>query len=120
MWGVDDVIPDYSYLTILRATQEPLVENIPIPNGSGVQAGRVDVISGFTLNVTLRDDRRMSALHIGDQVTIVDMGGLLPGRLRGETCTGYVRSPNFEGAAKQAGEKVVVLEYLSLVEGAGL
>lgn len=118
-WGTDGLLtspaPSGGFYTVTRFAQKPLVENIKLPNGTGITATRVQLIDGTEWTITVRDDTRMTPPVIGNTVTIVDAAGLhgTPGVAYSAT----ILDPSYEAAPKQAGERTIIVERLKLIEG---
>lgn len=117
-WGTDNVLqspkPSGGFYVVLRAPQKALVENIKLPNGVGITVTRIQLIDGVQFTLTVRDDTRMTPPQVGDSLSIVDMAGMIGSS--GQVITATVVENDYEAALKQAGERVLLLENLILVE----
>lgn len=104
---------------VTRFNQRALVENIKLPNGSGLTTTRVQIIDGYQWDATVRDDTNITNRpQIGDTVVIVDAAGLISGTV--STVYKYsatVTESGYDASPKQAGEFTVTVEALTLVEG---
>jgi hypothetical protein len=99
---------------VLRFNERVLLDNIKLPNGTGVTSTRVLIRDGVEFTLTVRDDTQMSPPAIGGTISIVDAAGLL-GTV-GLVYLATVIEPNYETAPKQAGERVILAENLILVD----
>lgn len=117
-WGTEGLLqsplPSVGYYTVTRFDERQLVDNIKLPNGNGPTATRVLITDGQQWNVTVRDDTTMTPPRVGATVAVVDGGGF-KGNV-GLVYTAVVVESNYETAVKQAGERVMVLESLTLVD----
>lgn len=120
-WGTEGLLqgslPPISatgYYVVLRFNQKELSENIKLPQGSGLTSTRVRIRDGVQWAITVRDDTQMTAPICGDLLTIVDGSGML-GDV-GLTYSARVVENDYETAVKQAGERVLMLENLVLIE----
>jgi hypothetical protein len=106
-----------SFLIVTRFTQRPLSDLIKLQNGDGLTSTRMFVVDGMQWNITVRDDSSASFPELGSTVTIVDAGGLISAANLGKTYTARVVEPEYEAAPKQAGERILTVESLLLIEG---
>jgi hypothetical protein len=117
-WGTKGIGQNTGWLTVLRFAQKTMAENIKLPNGDGVTATRVLIVDGQQWDLTVRDDTAIVPPQVGDSVTVVDAGGLIGGTAADavKTYTATVVDSGFDTAPKQAGERVITVENLLLVE----
>lgn len=120
-WGTKDAVTTTGFFLIQRISQRPKKEDFESTNGDGIQSGRLQMMHGNVWDVTVRDRTDMVPPRVGQYVTIVDLGGLL-GALNAawayRAVTAYVLESNYEAAPKQPGERTIVLERITLIEGA--
>lgn len=119
-WGTDGLTPvsagAATYYICSRFAEKELVENIKLPNGTGLTSSRVRIRDGVQWSVTVRDDTSWTAPAVGGAVTIVDAAGFISSsRL---TYQATVVDNDYDTAVKQPGERVLVLERLVLIETA--
>lgn len=114
-WSTYGLAEEWGSYCVMRASQTPKKEDIELPNSAGVQSGLIQLIHGSTWNVTVRDDSRMTPPAIGDYVTLMDRNGDL-GAV-GAFYDARVLTPNFEATLKQPGERVLVIEHVTLIDG---
>lgn len=119
LWGTDEFLQSPrplagGFFFVTRIDQRQLVDNIKLPNGSGPTVTRVLITDGDQWNVTVRDDTRMTPPLVGDAVSIIDGAGHKG--TRGLVYSAIVVDANWESAMKQAGERVIVCENLTLVD----
>lgn len=120
-WGTDRVVKAvngidvYAWAVVERITQRPKVGNIHLPQGDGIEAGRVQLIHGQVWEVVLRDDTRMTGIpRIGTTVVVVDMAGHI-GNVGLVYAATVIESP-YEAQLGQAGQRHFTIENLLLVE----
>jgi hypothetical protein len=117
-WGTDGLLqspkPTSGYYVVSRFAQKELIDNIKLPNGTGITSSRVRIRDGVNWSITVRDDTAMTAPVVGDSITIVDAGGMI-GAV-GLRYSATVVDNDYDSAIKQAGERVLVAENLILVE----
>lgn len=117
-WGTEGLLqspkPASGYYTVLRFDQKELVDVSKHQQGSGLTATRVRIKDGNTWSITVRDDTQMTAPIIGTNILIVDAAGM-KGTI-GLRYTAKVIDNDYNTAAKQPGERVLVAENLLLVD----
>lgn len=116
-WGTAGVVTNTGWYLVTRAAQRPKKEDFESNNGDGIQSGRVQMIHGVVWDLTVRDRTDMTPPRIGQYVTVVDMAGICGTKVVGATYNAYVLDGNYDAAPKQPGERVVVLERITLIEG---
>lgn len=122
-WGSDGLLqspkPASGFYCVLRFDEKELLENIKLPNGTGITSTRVRLIDGVQFAITVRDDTQMTPPAGGDTVVMTDAGGIVSGYASGAAkvynCT--VVENDYQTALKQPGERVLVVEALKLIEG---
>lgn len=117
-WGTSGVVTNIGWYVVTKASQRPKKEDLQFDNGDGVQSGRVQIIHGTVWDITVRDRTDMTPPRVGQYVTVVDMAGMVGSKVPGATYNAYVLDANYDSAPKQPGERVVVLERITLIEGA--
>lgn len=121
-WGSEGLLqspkPSSGWYAVLRFNQRTLVDNIKLPNGSGVTSTRVQIVDGQQWELTVREDNTMTPPQVGDSVTIVDAGGLIGGATASTilTYTAVVEGSGFDTSPKQAGERTLTVSNLLLVD----
>lgn len=119
-WGTDANMADasnanasYYIVDDIRQQQvKAFQENLP--NGNGITLTRVIGVDGSRWNVTVRDDTRMTPPTIGVQTYLADRLGML-----GTPNAMYrarVVDADYNATPKSAGQRVVVVERLTLVD----
>lgn len=120
-WGTDEVVKTVngttvtSFAVVNRITQRNLVNNIKLPQGDGLTAGRVQLVDGVQWDLSLRDDTNITNRpKVGTAVTLVDMGGLIDAV--GEVYTATVVETAYEASVGGPGEITLTVENLLLIE----
>jgi hypothetical protein len=120
------IVPGTGWYAITRAAMRYKKEDLQYDNGDGVQSARVQIVHGVVWDITVRDDTRMTPPVIGTKISITDIGGLIytltvttptagtPGTV--VTMQGYVLDSSYDTAQKQPGERVLVVERITLIE----
>lgn len=124
MWGTPGILvspkPASGYYAVLRVNQRPILDRSKLPTGAGQTSTDVILQDGVTMEMTVRDDSQMTPPVINTACTVVDISGLigLSGStpLAGVTYSARVVDNNYETAVKQAGERVLVLDNLVLID----
>lgn len=119
-WGTDGLVPSAAsgsyYYVVTKFTQKERTEVIKLPQGSGLTAQRIYIKAGFQWSVTVRDESGWTPPTIGSSVYVVDAAGMVSdSRLK---YNAKVVNNDYETAVKQPGERVLVLERLTLIETA--
>lgn len=127
-WGTDGLVPGANefFYVCTRFNQNELTDVIELPQGSGLPMGRVYIRDGVQWSVTVRDDTNWTvtglsgsgsvAPVVGTYVTVADGAGMIG--VVGTTYSARVVDNGYEAAVKQPGERVLVLERLTLIEAA--
>ena len=116
-WGTDGLTPIVAsptefFYVCTRFSQKELTEVIKLPQGSGLTMGRVYIKDGVHWSVTVRDDSSWTPPTVSSTVKVADGAGMI-----GAVGTVYdarVVDNDYETAVKQPGERVLVLERLTL------
>lgn len=112
IWGTDGL---YSGYTVLAFNQKLDQETIHLTNGTGIKTNRIQLKNGAMWEMTVRDNYTVSPPQYGAVVTVTDAGGLLS-TTRTSTYAGRVVDASWDVAPKQAGERKITVEYLTLVD----
>jgi hypothetical protein len=122
-WGTDALLqspkPSSGFYVVTRFNQSPKQEVSYLENGSGVQTTRIRLTHGHQWDITVRDDTRMTPPKAGDTVVVTDAGGIVPcaSPTVGNVFTCKVIDPSYEASPQHAGERVLRVEALLLIEG---
>jgi len=118
-WGTDGLTPSgltgSYYYVCTKFSQKERTEVIKLPQGSGLTANRIYVKAGYQWSVTVRDESGWSPPSVGTSVYVVDAAGMI--QTTRKKYNAKVVSNDYEAAVKQPGERVLVLESLTLIEG---
>jgi len=117
-WGTAGVVTNTGWYLVIRGSHRYKKEDFESTNGDGIQSGRTQMIHGSVWDITVRDRTDMTPPRIGTYVTVVDMNGIVGTKVVGSTYSAYVLDSNYDASPKNPGERVVVLERLTLIEGA--
>lgn len=120
-WGTDGLMQTPApggggFYVVLRCDQKELVENIKLPNGSGITSARVRLRDGVHWAITIRDDTQLTGPVVGDSIGMQDGAGMLG--LTTLYYTGTLVESDYNAALKQPGERVLLVEKLTLVDTA--
>jgi hypothetical protein len=115
-WGTKDAVNAVGWYVISRVAQRLKKEDLQFDNGDGVQSGRLQLVHGSVWDVTVRDSTLMTPPRVGQFVTVVDMAGFVGTKVPGTYYSAYVLDSNYDAAPKQPGERVIVLERITLIE----
>ena len=122
-WGTDALLqspkPSSGWYVVMRFNQSPKQEVSYLENGSGIQTTRIRLTHGHQWDITVRDDTNMTPPKAGDTIVVTDAGGIVPcaSPAVGNVFTCKVIEPSYEASPKQAGERVLRVEALLLIEG---
>jgi len=127
-WGTDGLLqtkPASGFYIVTSFKQSVDQDLEYLPNGSGIKAGLITLTHGYKWECTVRDDTRWTSHPTaGSYVNITDAGGLVAAAHRssgaaavGSVFSARVVNPDYSAAPKQAGERVLMLEALMLVDG---
>lgn len=127
-WGTDGLLqspkPAAGFYVVNNFKQSVDHDLEYLPNGSGLKAGLITLTHGYKWECTVRDDRNMTPPVVGATVNITDAGGIVRTEHRstgtqevGSVFAARVVNPDYSAAPKQAGERVLLLEALLLVDG---
>ena len=113
-WGTADMKGTWSAYVITKFSQKRIVENIKLTNGVGLTTSRIQLLDGHEWTITVRDDTSMDVPAIGTEVMICDAAGLVT--TLGESYKAVVTESSYDTAPKQAGERNITVERLTLIE----
>ena len=111
VWGTDAL---WSTYVVTRISERDLIENIKLPNGTGITTTRVQLKDGRQWDITVRDDTGMTPPKSGDTLVVKDAGGLI-GTV-GLNYTARIVESGWDSAPKQAAERTLTVESLVLIE----
>lgn len=115
LWGTNNLANPTGWLTITKFTQKTLAELIKLENGDGLTAGTVQLIDGAQWDIEVRDDTTQitSALTVGQRVSIIDGGGLVPGGTRGASYSAILTDTGWDAAPKTpAGRTLTAMKFI--------
>ena len=123
-WGTDGLLPGLdvlnasgiSVLAITKATQRPKKTDEEYKQGSGVQVGRAQILHGVIWDVTVRDRVGVNFPNIGSAIVICDMANHFGSGI-GAHLNGYVFDTPYDANAGAPGERSIVIEKITLIEG---
>jgi len=113
---------NYGYYVVTSFQQRPVLAfNEKLPNGNGITSSRVIGIDGIQWEITVRDDTRFAAPAVGSTVYLRDRAGMLgafgfPTGSPKSTVAATVIEPRYQGGPKQAGERSITVEKLTLID----
>ncbi len=86
-------------------------------NGTGVEMRRTIIKHGQRWNMTVIDDLQFPAPGVGTTVTVVDVlsGPTTPSTASYNTKVATIIDNNVRNAQKQAGQRVLQIEYINLI-----
>ena len=108
-----------NFFVITRFSQRQQVEPVKLPNGNGISATRILLVDGVEWDVTVRDDSGIVPPKAGQIVRICDAAGLLGNGTAGAVGAMFkatVINNGHDTAPKQAGERTMTLERLTLID----
>ena len=123
-WGTEGVLqspkPSSGFYTVLRANQKTIVDNQKLPQGDGLTTTDIGIVDGHSWELTVRDDTQMTPPQVWDSVTVIDIGGVIAGTASSlgahKAYAGRVKDANYDSAVRQAGERVLLIERLTLID----
>ena len=109
--------PGLKYFTVLKVDQKTLADVMKLPNGFGQTSTRIELLDGCQWNLTVRDntDTAMGAA-VGALWTLIDTGGLVPAGTMNAVYAATIVDSDWQGSPKNAGERIIVLESMILIE----
>jgi hypothetical protein len=99
------------FYTVLSVDQSEKAEQVYGENGTGIESWRVNLKHGSRWNVTVQDDSSMTPPTVGTSVSIVDMVNGFA-----HAYSAVVLSGDYRAARRAAGERVIQVENLTLVD----
>lgn len=114
-WGTDGINPfGNAALIVISCTPSDEIEPIYVENGTGLRSVRIILWQGRRVNFTVVDDSTITPPTPGQTITYSDP-------LSGATFASkfVVIENSYNAARKEPGQRVIVAEFLTNVEGAG-
>lgn len=118
-WGTDGLYTeDGVSVIVLSIRPAQMVEEIPIENGSGVVSTQVLIVQGQQVEITVLDDRSVTAWPKAGQVITV-LSPLPSGAAA--TSTNYeVVDNSYQGSRKAPGERTILAKVYTLITPANI
>ena len=109
--------PSVGFYVVTEFEEEADAETEYLTNGTGIKANRITYVHGAIWNITVRDDTSMTPPKINSSVNITDAGCMVPGNTDPQAVfTANVRKPSYKTSPKQAGERIITVENLQLID----
>ena len=108
-WGTDGI---YSAYVVVSCSPSDEIENLYVENGTGMKVVRIQLWQGRRINITVVDDTTISTPLPGSLIALVDP-------LAGSSYNFRLIDNSYNAARKEAGQRVMVCEYLTMIEGSG-
>jgi hypothetical protein len=109
--------PSIGFYVITDFEEESDIETEYLTNGTGIKANRISFIHGAIWNITVRDDYSMTPPRQNSSVNITDAACVIPGNTDPTAVyTANVRKASYKTAPKQAGERILTVENLILID----
>lgn len=123
-WGTDGIAQWSNaggkfFAIVLRCKQRTMGTNYKNPNADGMTTSRTMIVDGSSWDITVRDDSDFQSIPRGSTVSVVDVAGMIngyDGGGRGLVYVATVTESDYDAASKAAGERVVTVENLILIE----
>jgi hypothetical protein len=109
-WGTDGLYGSY---IVVSATPADEIETLYVENGTGLKAVRVMLFQGRRYNITVVDDHLISPPSFGTMITLLDPMNAGVGN------SFIVIENSYNAARKEAGQRVILAEFVTLIEGGG-
>lgn len=127
VWGTDGILVSpaapaglagVSYYTVVSCEPTQKVDLDYGENGTGIEVRRTILVHGKRWNLTVVDDASMVAPQVGQTVVVVDiiLGPTAPNGSSYVTKTAVVIDNAYRAAQKQPGQRVLLVENLTLVD----
>ena len=118
-WGTDGLLSSPypsggGFYTVTKFNQKPILDRTKLPNGTGITSSDIMLTDGQTWEITVRDDSTMTPPAINATISLVD--ALSINGSSGQVWTARVVDHNYDTAAKQAGERVLICDNLILID----
>ena len=119
LWGTDGLLASPyptagGFYTVMRMSQNPILDRTKLPQGSGLTSTDIILIDGISTEIVVRDDSTMTPPTINTTITIVDAAGWFG--TQGLTYTARIVDPRYEAALKQPGERTIIADNLILID----
>lgn len=113
-WGTDGIWTGY---TVVSCTPNDEVETLYVENGTGLKSTRIILWQGRRMNITVVDDTTITPPTPGSTVTLANIISSTTGSTN---LTFRIVENSYNAARKEAGQRVLVAEYLTNIEGSGV
>ena len=119
--GTDGILqsprPTGRFYIITDFEEEQDVETEYLTNGTGIKVNRITFIHGGIWNITIRDEEGWSPPKINSTVNITDAACVIPGNTDPQAVfQANVRKSSYKTTPKQAGERIITVENLTLID----
>lgn len=109
-WGTDGIWSGY---TVVSCTPNDEIETLYVENGTGLKSTRIILWQGRRMNITVVDDTTISPPAPGS------LTALLIDPLSASALQFRIIENSYNAARKEPGQRVLVAEYLTNIEGGG-
>lgn len=109
-WGTDGILVGY---IVVSCTPADEVEPNYVENGAGMKCVRILLWQGRRVNITVVDDALLTPPTPGTTLTLFDPLS------NGVSSTYRVLDNSYNAARKEAGQRVIQAEFLTMIEGGG-
>lgn len=109
--------PSVGFYVVTDFEEEQDAETEYLTNGTGIKANCLTFVHGAIWNITVRDDVNMTPPKINSTVNITDAGCMVPNNTDPTAVfTANVRKLSYKTAPKQAGERIITVENMQLID----
>jgi len=123
-WGTDGINPTTGATAtydaiVVSCTPADEIETLYVENGNGLKTVRIILWQGRRVNITIVDDSNVVPPTPGVQFTMFDplsVSGVGP---INSPLTFRVLENSYNATRKEAGQRVITAEYLTMIEGSG-
>lgn len=126
-WGTDGLLQSPkpggsgNFYVVSRFRQSPKKEEVYLSNGTGIEVNRIKLRHGQRWELAVRDDSTMTPPDYLATVVITDAAGMVHPNGNGSAVVGAVYTAaiidtDWESSMKNAGERILVVENLTLVD----
>ena len=114
-WGTDGINPQgLATAIVVSCSPSDEVETLYVENGTGLKVVRVMLWQGRKVNITIVDDSTITAPFPGASISLFD-----PMHGNNAALVFTVLDNSYNAARKEPGQRVIVAEYLTMIEGGG-
>jgi len=127
VWGTDGILQSPApssgtfagtgYYIVVSSDETEKVDLDYGENGTGIEMRRTILNHGQRWNMTVIDDLQFPAPGVGTTVTVIDVlsGPTVSGSASYSTKTATIIDNNVRNAQKQAGQRTLQIEYITLI-----